>query len=217
VVPEGTVVNWRINAVATDKILLKSNNQKKDFTANNSIFTLSRSIADNLNYEVITSNKNLAEFEKLAYQIAIIKDQYPTINVQIAPDSLKLKSKMMVGQVADDYGLSKLQVVFYPKGNAALARKGNLLISKQAVDQFIYSFPNGLSIDEGVNYEYYFEVFDNDVVNSYKSTKSSVFLHYELTEDQKEDKQLQEQNENINSLKNSLQNQEKQISELDKS
>ena len=51
-----------------------------------------------------------------------------------------------------------------------------------------------LSIEEGVNYEYYFEVFDNDVVNNFKSTKSSVFLHYELTEDQKEDKQLQEQN-----------------------
>ena len=51
---------------------------------------------------------------------------------------------------------------------------------------------------------------------TYKSTKSSVFLHYELTETQKEDKQLQEQNENINSLEKSLQNQEKQLSELDK-
>ena len=125
VVPEGTVVNWRINAIATDKVFFKSNNQQKQFTSNNSIFTLSRSISDNLNYEIITSNKNVAEFEKLAYQIAIIKDQYPTINVQIAPDSLKLKLKMMIGQVADDYGLSKLQVVFYPKGNPPASRKAN--------------------------------------------------------------------------------------------
>ena len=169
-----------------------------------------------MNYEVITSNRNINEFEKLSYQIATIKDQYPTISVQIAPDSLKLKSKMMIGQVADDHGLSKLQVVFYPKGNPNAVRKANLAINKQAVDQFIYSFPNGLSIEEGVNYEFYFEVFDNDVVNNYKNTKSSIFLHYELTEDQKEDKQLQEQNENINSLEKSLQNQEKQISELDK-
>ena len=216
VVPEGTVVNWKINALATDKVSFQSNNQQKEFTATNSIFTLSRKISENLNYEVITSNKNVAEFEKLAYQIAIIKDQFPTINVQIAPDSLKLKSKMMIGQVADDYGLTKLQVVFYPKGNPSAAKKANLPINKQAVDQFIYSFPNGIAIDAGQNYEYYFEVFDNDVVNNYKSTKSSVFLHYELTDDQKDDKQLQEQNENINSLKNSLQNQEKQLSELDK-
>lgn len=216
VVPEGTVVNWRINALATDKVSFKSNNQLSVFANKESNFSLSRRITDNLSYEVITSNKNINEFEKLSYQIATIKDQYPTISVQIAPDSLKLKSKMMIGQVADDHGLSKLQVVFYPKGNPNVVRKANLSINKQAVDQFIYSFPNGLSIDEGVNYEYYFEVFDNDVVNNYKSTKSSVFLHYELTEEQKEDKQLQEQNENINSLEKSLQNQEKQISELDK-
>lgn len=216
VVPEGTVVNWRINALATDKVSFKSNNQVSVFANKENNFSLSRRITDNLSYEVITSNKNINEFEKLSYQIATIKDQFPTISVQIAPDSLKLKSKMMIGQVADDHGLSKLQVVFYPKGNPNAIRKANLAINKQAVDQFIYSFPNGLSIEQGVNYEYYFEVFDNDVVNNYKSTKSSVFLHYELTEEQKEDKQLQEQNENINSLEKSLQNHEKQLSELDK-
>jgi hypothetical protein len=216
VVPEGTVVNWRINALATNKVSFKANNKVSVFANKENNFSLSRRITDNLSYEVITSNSNINEFEKLSYQIATIKDQYPTISVQFAPDSLKLKSKMMIGQVADDHGLSKLQVVFYPKGNPNAVRKANLAINKQEVDQFIYSFPNGLVIQEGVNYEYYFEVFDNDVVNNYKSTKSSVFLHYELTEEQKEDKQLKEQNENINSLEKSLQNQEKQISELDK-
>jgi hypothetical protein len=216
VVPEGTVVNWRINALATDKVSFKANNKVSVFANKENNFSLSRRITDNLSYEVITSNSNINEFEKLSYQIVTIKDQYPTISVQFAPDSLKLKSKMMIGQVSDDHGLSKLQVVFYPKGNPNAVRKANLAINKQAVDQFIYSFPNGLAIEEGVNYEYYFEVFDNDVVNKYKSTKSSVFLHYELTEEQKEDKQLKEQNENINSLEKSLQNQEKQISELDK-
>ncbi|WP_374401036.1 hypothetical protein [Flavobacterium sp.] len=216
VVPEGTVVSWKINALATDKVSFKSNNQVSPFSSKENTFSLSRKIVDNLNYEVITSNKNITEFEKLAYHIAIIKDQYPSISVQTAPDSLKLKSKMMIGQVSDDHGLSRLQVVFYPKGNPNAVRKANLPIKNQAVDQFIYSFPNGLSIEQGVNYEYYFEVFDNDVVNNYKSTKSSIFLHYELTEVQKEDKQLLEQNENINSLEKSLQNQEKQLSELDK-
>ncbi len=93
----------------------------------------------------------------------------------------------------------------------------NLAINKQAVDQFIYSFPNGFPVEQGVTYEYYFEVFDNDAVNNFKSTKSSVFLHYELLlKRKKKIKYLQEQNENINSLEKSLQNQEKQISELDK-
>ena len=216
VVPEGTIVTWKINALATDKIQLKTNNQKSNFAATNQQFSISRKIVANLNYEIITANRQWENFEKLSYQIATIKDQFPSISVQTAPDSLKLKAKVLLGQISDDHGLSKLQVVFYSKDNPKAIRKANLSIKKQAVDQFIYSFPNGLVIDKGVNYEYYFEVFDNDVVNNFKSTKSVVFYHYEQTEEQKEDQQLKEQNENINSIEKSLHNQDKQIAELEK-
>lgn len=216
VVPEGTIVTWKINALATDKIQFKTNNQQSNFAAKNQQFSISRKILANLDYEIITANRQWENFEKLSYQIATIKDQFPSISVQTAPDSLKLKEKVLLGQIADDHGLSKLQVVFYPKDNPKAIRKANLSIKKQAVDQFIYSFPNGLVIDKGVNYEYYFEVFDNDVVNNFKSTKSAVFYHYEQTEEQKEDQLLKEQNENINSIEKSLHNQDKQIAELEK-
>lgn len=216
VVPEGTIVTWKINALATDKIQFKTNNQQSNFAAKNQQFSISRKILANLDYEIITANRQWENFEKLSYQIATIKDQFPSISVQTPPDSLKLKAKVLLGQIADDYGLSKLQVVFYPKDNPKAIRKANLSIKKQAVDQFIYSFPNGLVIDKGVNYEYYFEVFDNDVVNNFKSTKSAVFYHYEQTEEQKEDQLLKEQNENINSIEKSLHNQDKQIAELEK-
>ena len=215
-VPEGTIINWKINAVATDKILLKTGSQISPFALKSNKFSITRKIVDQLNYEVITSNRKISEFERLGYQISIIKDQFPVISVQTPPDSLKLKSKVLLGQISDDHGLSKLQVVFYPKDNPKAIRKANLSIKKQAVDQFIYTFPNGLVIDKGVNYEYYFEVFDNDVVNNFKSTKSAVFIHYEFTDEQKEDQQLKEQNENINSLEKSLHNQDKQMAELDK-
>lgn len=215
-VPEGTIIDWKINAVATDKILLKTGSQTSPFALKSTSFTIKRKIVDQFNYEVITSNRKISEFEKLGYQISIIKDQFPVISVQTPPDSLKLKSKVLLGQISDDHGLSKLQVVFYPKDNPKAIRKANLSIKKQAVDQFIYTFPNGLVIDKGVNYEYYFEVFDNDVVNNFKSTKSGVFIHYEFTDEQKEDQQLKEQNENINSLEKSLHNQDKQMAELDK-
>ena len=215
-VPEGTIINWKINAVATDKILLKTGSQISPFALKSNKFSITRKIVDQLNYEVITSNRKITEFEKLGYQISIIKDQFPSISVQTAPDSLKLKTKLILGQISDDHGLSKLQVVFYPKDNPKAIHKANLSIKKQAVDQFIYSFPNGLVIDKGVNYEYYFEVFDNDVVNNFKSTKSVVFYHYEQTEEQKEDQLLKEQNENINSIEKSLHNQDKQMAELEK-
>lgn len=215
IVPEGTVVNWQIETIATNRIDFVTQ-QITSFTKNENTFSLQQKINSNLDYAIVTSNETIKNYEKLEYQITVSKDQFPTITTQLAPDSLKLKSKIIVGQVADDFGLTKLNVVYYPKGNASQSKKGVLPIKNGTVDQFIYSFPNGLSLEKGLEYEYYFEVFDNDAVNGLKSSKSSVYLHYVLTNSQKDDKQLKEQKENINSLEKSLKNQDKQFSELDK-
>lgn len=216
IVPEGTIINWKINAKSTSNIDFMYNNKKSSFVLKEDFFTYSLKIKNELDYQVITSNSNVANFEKLNYQVSIIKDQFPIISAQFAPDSLKVDGKIIIGQVSDDYGLSKLQVVYYDKKNPNVLKKFLLSIKNESVDQFIYSFPSGIKLEEGINYEYYFEVFDNDAVNNFKSAKSTVFKHYELTTDQKEDKLFKEQNENINSLEKSLKNQDKQISELDK-
>jgi hypothetical protein len=215
IVPEGTIVNWKIETAATIRIDFVT--QKiASFNKSENTFSLQRKVISNLDYAIVTSNETIKNYEKLDYQISVSKDQFPTITTQLAPDSLKLKSKIIVGQVADDFGLTKLYVVYYPKGNATQYKKGVLPLKNGTVDQFIYSFPNGLTLEKGIEYEYYFEVFDNDAVNGLKSSKSTVYSHYELTNSQKEDKLLKDQQENINSLEKSLQNQDKQFSELDK-
>lgn len=216
IVPEGTIIKWKIDTESTSNIDFVFNNTKSHFLKDESLFNYSLKLKSDLNYQIITSNSNVSNFEKLNYQISIIKDQYPTINVQFAPDSLSIKEKIIIGHIADDYGLTKLNVVYYEKSNPNILFKKALSIKNDAVDRFMYVFPSGLSLKEGNNYEYYFEVFDNDIVNNFKSTKSSVFKHYELTSEQVEDKLLKDQNENINSLEKSLENQEKQINELDK-
>ncbi len=78
------------------------------------------------------------------------------------------------------------------------------------------SFPDSLTITPGIAYDYYFEVFDNDALHHFKSSKSSVFSHRELTAEEKEEQVLQEQHSNINSLEKSIKNQDKQLSDLDK-
>jgi hypothetical protein len=216
IVPEGTIVNWQIASETTDGINFIANKNTIPFNKTEALFSLSKKIVSNLDYSVVTSNSSIKNYEKLEYQIAVTKDQFPIISAQFAPDSLHLNSKIIVGQVADDFGLTKLQVVYYPKGNTAQSNKVVLPLKNGIVDQFIYSFPNGLTLEDGFEYEYYFEVFDNDAVNGSKSSKSSVFSHYQLTISEKEDKLLKEQNENINSLEKSLHNQDKQFSELDK-
>lgn len=216
VVPEGTKVTWKVNALATNKIEWSSMGAATTFSQNENIFTLSKTIAQNSDYQILTSNSKVKDHEKLQYQITTIKDQYPTIAVNAAPDSLKLDRQVALGQVSDDNGLTKLQVIYYPKDNPNAAKRGNIPVRRQAYDQFLYTFPDGLSIQPGIAYEFYFEVFDNDAIHNYKSTKSSVFSHRELTHDEKQDEELQQQNSNINSLEKSIKNQDKQMSELDK-
>ena len=216
IVPEGTRVVWLIDAVATDNIAFVNNNNSINLSKDNTTFSLSKTLKDAINYQFITNNSKVFNYETLDYQISIVKDQHPFINVDAAPDSLKLKDKYVIGNLSDDYGLHKLQVVYYDTKNPKNVQRANLPLKNKYTDKFVYLFPSGLKLQDGVQYDYYFEVFDNDIVNNYKSAKSTVFSHYERTESQIQDAQLQNQNENINALEKSIQNQQKQLNELDK-
>ncbi len=216
IIPEGTQITWRINTFSTQKVDWVNENAHYTFAKNDNIFSLSKSILQNVDYQILTSNNKVQNYEKLNYQISVIKDQFPTITVNNAPDSLKVNKNFVLGQVSDDYGLSKLQIVYYPKDTPNVAKKASISVKRDIYDQFVFSFPSNLPVEEGVSYEYYFEIFDNDAIHNYKSTKSSVFSNRIATETEKQDEMMQQQNENINSLAKSLKAQDKQLLELDK-
>jgi hypothetical protein len=216
IIPEGTQVSWKIDAVATKSIVFAQGKTFFPFATTGNVFKLSKKLFQNLDYQVLTSNRSVRNYEKLNYSIAIIKDQFPTIKVSVTPDSLKGNKNYLLGQLADDYGLSKLHIVYYPKGKPDNLKRGTISIKKDTFDQFVFSFPSTLPVIDGVDYDYYFEVFDNDVIHHFKSTKSSVFSGRESTQEEKQEENLQQQNNNINSLQKSLSTQDKQLSELEK-
>lgn len=216
VIPEGTKVTWRMNTLATQKVDWVNASNRFTFAKKDNVFTLSKSILQNVDYQILTSNNKVQHYEKLNYQISVIKDQFPTITVNNAPDSLKVNKNYVLGQVSDDYGLSKLQIVYYPKDKPNLAKRALINVKKEVYDQFVFAFPSNLPVEEGVSYEYYFEIFDNDAIHHFKSTKSSVFSNRIATETEKQDEMLQQQNDNINSLAKSLKAQDKQLSEMEK-
>lgn len=216
VIPEGTRVTWRMKTIATEKVTWTDNLVKSVFSREDDVFSFTKAISQNTDYQILTSNSRVSDYEKLNYKLSVIKDQHPSINVGPAPDSLKVDRSFLLGQVSDDYGLSKLQIVYYPKGSPNAAQKAAIPVKNDIYDRFIYSFPGNLPVEEGVSYEYYFEVFDNDAPHGYKSTKSSVFASRIQTESEKQDEQLQQQNDNISGMEKSLKNQEKQLSEIDK-
>ena len=185
IVPEGTHITWKMNTVATDFVSMFDGKQQFSFKNEQNTFLLSKNVFQNSEYQIVTSNKSVKNYEKLSYAINVVKDQYPSIKVELAPDSLKNKTNFVLGQISDDYGLSKLNIVYYPKEKLSAAKRGTIGIKKDIYDQFVFAFPSNLPIEGGVNYEYYFEVFDNDAIHNYKSSKSMVFSHRESTESEK--------------------------------
>ncbi|MBC7749320.1 MAG: hypothetical protein H7Z76_12225, partial [Methylotenera sp.] len=216
VIPEGTRVTWKMSTQATQNVEWMDGISKDAFSKTENSFILSKNIVQNTDYQILTSHEKVKNYEKLNYQLTIVKDQFPTIIVNNAPDSLKVAKNYVLGQISDDYGLSKLQIVYYEREKPQTAKRGTIAIEKSAFDQFVFSFPSNLPVEQGVSYDYYFEVFDNDAIHNFKSTKSSVFSNRVSTDEEKEDQILQQQNDNINSLEKSLENQDKQISEMEK-
>jgi len=219
VVPQGTNITWKLNTKSTDNVHLYAKDTTVFTSKEPNHFQASKRLYSSLEYHLSTSNKNLKDYENLAYNIKVIKDEYPELNIKSKVDSLDLQSLYFYGQASDDYGLNKLQLVYYPSENEQDKKIKPIAISKSNFQEFISAFPNNLNIEEGISYELYFEVFDNDITTKNKSTKSSVFSYRKRTKIEEEQKQLQEQNETIKDLNNTLEKfdeQQKQLEELSK-
>lgn len=203
-VPEGTQIGWQLSTKQTLDAAIKLKDTVLAFAKNGSDFTLQRRLYSDFDYAITTSNEALKEYENLSFKIDVVKDNYPSIELQSKVDSTDAQITYFLGRISDDYGLSKLQLVYYPSGEEDKKAAEPLVLNKGVFDQFTYAFPADLPLEKGVAYEYYFEVFDNDVIHNYKSSKSGVYSFRMLTDDEEESKQLEQQQNSIEGLDESL-------------
>ncbi|WP_400075759.1 DUF4175 family protein [Winogradskyella sp. R77965] len=219
VIPEGTKVTWRAKTKSTTGVHIYAEDTLSFIRSEADNFEASKRLYKNYNYSITTSNKNLRDYENLAYNINVVRDIYPELSIKVQKDSIDNQSLYFYGQASDDYGLSKLQLVYYPSEDESKKVVEPIPISKSNFSEFVSAFPNQLNLEEGVSYELYFEVFDNDALHNYKRTKSSVFSYRKRTKEEEEQKQLNEQNETIKDISKTfdkLQEQDKKLEEFSK-
>ena len=214
-VPEGTRVTWNIAGKNTDEIKLITKDTAFLFRKNDEKFQLSDRIFNDLNYQLTTSNKNVADYEKLAYDFKVIKDEYPTIKVNQVLDSLSPNLSYYTGNASDDHGLTTIDIVYYEVGNEEEEKIVSLSNPKSNFAQFYYTFPSGLELDAGQTYAYYFRVTDNDAIHNGKSVKSQVFQQVLLDGNQLKNKDLESQQSLIKDLDKSLERAKEQKEFLD--
>ncbi len=218
-IPEGTRVTWNVATINTTVVSLKTKDTAYAFSGEGNAFSFKKGVYRKLDYAITTSNTELKNYENLSFTLGVIKDEYPEIDVQSKLDSTDSQIVYFLGQISDDYGLTRLRVVYYPVGEEARAETIPLPVNKTTVDQFVHTFPGELLLDEGVAYEYYFEVFDNDIIHNFKSSKSALFSFRKLTQDEIENEQLQNQENSIkdlNKVLDKLKQQDKTLDELSK-
>lgn len=218
VVPQGTTITWQLEThQATDISFILEDNNSTSFKQNTKdFFSYSEKLFKTINYRIASSNENLKNHESLNFQVDVVSDEHPKIIVKSDIDSISRGPVQFIGQLSDDYGLKRLQLVYYDKSNPTAPKRHPIEISKGSFTDFYYVFPEGILIDEGLNYELYFEVFDNDAVNGSKRTKSRIFNYYNKTEKELKEELLKEQKETISSFSKTLEKSKQSNSEVEK-
>ena len=196
-VTEGSLVKWEVQTAQAEDLQFIIGDTEHDVVADDDgVFVFKKYIFDNTNYQILISNSNMVNGDTTFYNLKVIKDRHPTIDIELNDENENIIS----GFVTDDYGFSSL--VFVSEDN--FKKKSDTIkinIDSRAqsfvynVDDITNSFGNG---DEAL--KCYFVICDNDAVNNLKCTNSEQMYLSPKSADQAQN----EFTENINDVKNEI-------------
>ena len=193
-VPFGTQIKWKVSTKDVDEMYLMHADTSEFFAVADDGFEMSHNLKNDLAYKFVLSNKNRVDSNSIWYNLDVVKDEYPLVNFETAVDSLFPSNVLMRGSIRDDYGFTKLQLVFKLDGIDSIVP---IDIEKSVIQQeFFYQIDFKSLAVHSKKVEYYFEVYDNDGVNGPKRSKSHKKMYNELS--------AQEKFEKVDDLSNSL-------------
>ena len=217
-VPEGTRINWKFKTKNTSKIKFKEGSKELNLQeTTKGSFKFSNRIKSNKSFTLEVENQYMINPDLLMFSIFTTKDQAPTIVVNETNDSSNNSITYFNGNIADDYGFSKLTFNYIKYSSDS--GKGNKSFQSVPVDynsgysqsSFYHLWDlNDIKVNLGETIEYYFEVWDNDRVNGFKSAKSSVKKIEAPTEEELKENQDQKSE----SIKNKLEENIKEAQEV---
>ena len=204
IVPEGTNIVWNLKGSNTKTMNFTKDSVLQFAAKTESLYEYKEMALRTFDYVISSSNSFLKDYESMSYTIKVVKDAFPKIEVRSNIDSIARGAANFYGQLSDDYGISRLQLVYYNRDDTADVQTCLIPVNTSSFETFYYVFPASVDLEVGVAYEMYFEVFDNDGVIGSKSSRSKTFSYYNRTEDELQDKLLEEHQENIDKLQESM-------------
>lgn len=191
IIPAGTKIKWNFNTQNTSSLRLRFNDSTYVLADNTDEYSFTRRAMNTMHYSIRTSNRYMDARDSMQYNIMVIPDQHPLIEVEESKDETSYQRLYFRGMTRDDYGLSKLLFRY-----RFLKREGQdvqedlvsnviSIKSNSTQEQFFHFWDlSTVNLKAGDELEYYFEVWDNDGVHGAKSSRSqsNIFKAPSLTE-----------------------------------
>ncbi|NJC27536.1 DUF4175 family protein [Neolewinella antarctica] len=182
-VPAGTQIQWSFDTENTDKIDLRfaSSEDLTDLRRDGSdLYSFDLRALRNDRYTLYVGNDRLPLADSVSYNLSVIPDLHPQISVETFRDSTDEKLLFFAGEASDDYGLTSIRFVYRITDGetGATGTEQRVPISgpagKTARYDHVWDLTNDLQLKPGDELAYYFETFDNDAINNYKSARTGV-------------------------------------------
>ncbi|WP_395417351.1 DUF4175 family protein [Marinoscillum luteum] len=220
IVPEGSQLHFTLKSSDADKVFFITESDSTSMTSTgDQIYMLSRTALNSFNYELALRNNHARNKSKIAYEIAVTKDQVPEIEANFFPDTVTYQSLLITGSIMDDYGFNQLNL-HYKRANADSYRRIPISYDRSLnSQQFIYQWNfDSLQLEDREYLTVYVSVGDNDAINGTKFGYSARFT-LRMPSNEEIKSLIESKSENSqNELEKSLQNSEalnKQLKELE--
>ncbi len=183
-VPVGTIAKWTFHADNVKEIKIKFNKNKENISlqaVDNQIFEHKYSLMISDEYSINLFNQFSQNKEAIKFNIEVIPDEFPKINLDQLKDTVLLKYIIFGGNISDDHGIVDLKVNYRIfNENNSIKKQFNqfeIKIDKAKVNQSFYFHwnLNEFELQKGDRIEYFLQVRDNDAINGKKATKTSLF------------------------------------------
>ncbi|NOY49489.1 MAG: hypothetical protein GXO88_02830 [Chlorobi bacterium] len=178
ILPEGTKAHWYFYTKNSKRLYLINDNRTEKLESDNNLFEKSLVLKKDFDYKVVSESKDNIFSDTLSYGISVLKDKKPQIEITDAQQEFLLNYLLVSGSISDDYGFSRL-LFKYRKNNGGRWVETEIPIDKNVEKQgFNHSFnTSDIKLIAGEAFEYYYEVWDNDAVNGFKSAKTAIMKY----------------------------------------
>jgi hypothetical protein len=175
-VPEGTKAIWQIKSkYANDVTVVFGQDSSKAEQVDSEMYSFNRQILTNESYSISLKNEFGSQNGTISYDVTVIKDEAPTIEVKVLPDTVLYKYIVFAGNISDDHGIRRL-ALRYTK-NTDAEKTIPLEVDRSAPSQSLFHqwLLDSVKIKQGDKLSFYLEVSDNDAINGSKKTRSQIF------------------------------------------